>query len=147
MASKKKSTAKIQPFLLKYKGFANSLNAMFDQAHIRATANALQNFEQKSCTKYAFGNWAPTLAAKLDEQQWGGEDAKSSWVSSVADIPAVIRKQLGHLIRDNVLDTPPVPIIFDVKLGPDHGVEIGYGKDHSTDQEVDAVTITIVCKK
>ena len=136
-----------QPFLLKYKGFAESLNAMFNAASIGATAYALNQFEAKSGRKYEFGGWAPTLAAKLGDEGWGGKDAREAWASSVADIPPVIRKQMGHLIRDNVLDTPPVPIIFDVKLGPDHGIEVGYGIDKSTGVDVEAVTIAIVCKK
>ena len=102
------------------------------------------DLEAKTGKRYAFGGWAPTQT--LGDPQWGGGDAKTGWDAAVNDVPAPVRKAMTELVRGNLLSDAPTPIIFDVEIGTDHGIRVGYGQDTSVTPSIPAMLITMICK-
>src|ERR1700730_16532373 len=110
--------SQVNSFLLKYKSLTQAVNPKFSAVNIATTIQEFKAYESFG-RKYEFGDWAPTQ--KLNENEWGGKDAKDSWKKSVDDISLPVRRALTALIRGNLLfSSEPMPMIFDVALGADH---------------------------
>ena len=132
-------------FMIKYKGLTQSVNPRFTAKNIYTTAQEIIDLEAATKRRYEFGAWSPTL--KLDSSQWGGQDAKDAWQKSVNDVPAPIRKAMTELVRGNLLSGAPMPMVFDVAMGADHGIVVGYGEDASATPPVPAILITMICPR
>ena len=112
--------------------------------NIAATAQQFRKFETYG-KQYVFGEWAPSQT--LTETEWGGKDAKDGWQKAVDDISVPVRQAITALIRGNLLFSDnPMPMIFDVALGQDHGIAVGAGIDSSVSPSVPAITVTLICK-
>jgi hypothetical protein len=132
------------PFLFRYRTLTQSINPKFNSANISTTAAQIMAVEKKTGQQYVFGSWAPTQ--QLSAAQWGGADAENGWVEAVNDVPSAIRKAMTELVRGNLLSAQPMPMAFDVALGADHGLSVGYGKD-SIDPTIPCILVTMICKQ
>jgi hypothetical protein len=103
----------------------------------------MQRREQTTGQTYRFGEWAPTQP--LSDEQWGGARARGRWTRAVDEIPEPVRAAMTHIVRGNLLSENPLPMWFDVDVGSDHGIRVGYGEDTTVTPAVPRIHVTMVC--
>ena len=136
------SKTAVQPLNIVLGGtFQTSLNILMNKANIPATA---AGFKRKFTPQspYKMGTWATGL---VDDTGFGGIEIKNKWAAFCADIPAFMRSAVEQVITENMYNSSPMPMYFQIQknnVEPKHQLELRTVFD-STNQPF--IGITIMC--